>query len=106
MMRLEKLFVISAAMGIALATGACAENSLELWQHPHAAEGPGFGDNYRQIMAKHIVNPEPVKPTVREAAVEAERTGLGISDYLKGEVRAAPTRAGGSSADVSTTIQR
>ncbi len=93
MMRLKKLFVISAALGIALATGGCAENSLELWQHPHRAEGAGFGDNYRQLMAKHIVNPEPVKPTANDSAVEAQRIAVGMKTYLKG--------GGGSSGTVT-----
>jgi type IV pilus biogenesis protein CpaD/CtpE len=84
MMRLEKMFAISAVMGIALATGACSEHSLDLWQKSHKAEGPGFGDAHRQIMAKHIVNPEPAKPADTDSAVEAERTSVGIGLYLKG----------------------
>jgi type IV pilus biogenesis protein CpaD/CtpE len=84
MMRLEKMFVISAVVGIALATGACSEHSLDLWQNSHKAEGPGFGDSHRQMMAKHIVNPEPVKPTDMDSAVEAERLSVGMKDYMKG----------------------
>ena len=86
MMRLDKLFAISAVLGMALATGACAERSLDLWQNPHRAEGAGFGDTHRQMMAKHIVNPDPAKPNAKDAAVEAERTGLGIQEYMKGGV--------------------
>ena len=90
MMRLEKMFVISAVLGMALATGACAERTLDLWQNSHRAEGVGFGDAHRQMMAKHIVNPKPVKPTAKDASVEAERLSEGMKDYMKGE-------AGGSS---------
>ncbi len=84
MMRLEKVFVITAVLGMALATGACAERTLDLWQNSHRAEGPGFGDTHRQMMAKHIVNPEPVKPTAKDSAVDAERMSVGIGFYLKG----------------------
>ena len=101
-MRLEKVFVITAVL--ALATGACAERTLDLWQNPHRAEGPGFGDTHRQMMAKHIVNPEPVKPTAKDSAVDAERTSLGIKRYLKGEV-AGPSGGGGSGTSVKSTIR-
>ncbi len=103
-MRLEKMFVISAVLGMALATGACAERTLDLWQNSHRAEGAGFGDTHRQMMAKHIVNPEPVKPTARESAVEAQRTSVGMKDYLKGEVGGA-SRGGGSGTSVRSTIR-
>jgi len=104
MMRLEKVFVISAVLGVALATGACAERTLDLWQNSHRAEGPGFGDTHRQMMAKHIVNPEPVKPTAKDSAVDAERTSLGIKSYLKGEV-AGPSEGGGSGTSVKSVIR-
>gem|GEM_PF-4847021 len=103
-MRLEKVFVISAVLGVALATGACAERTLDLWQNSHRAEGPGFGDTHRQMMAKHIVNPEPVKPTAKDSAVDAERTSLGIKSYLKGEV-AGPSEGGGSGTSVKSVIR-
>ncbi len=99
-MRLEKMFVISAVLGMALATGACAERTLDLWQNSHRAEGAGFGDTHRQMMAKHIVNPEPVKPTAKESAVEAERVSVGIKKYLKDAVGS----GGGSGGGVKTTI--
>ncbi len=104
MMRLEKVFVISAVLGVALATGACAERTLDLWQNSHRAEGPGFGDTHRQMMAKHIVNPEPVKPTAKDSAVDAERTSLGIKSYLKGEV-AGSSGIGGSGTSVKSVIR-
>ena len=104
MMRLEKMFVISAVLGMALATGACAERTLDLWQNSHRAEGAGFGDAYRQMMAKHIVNPEPVKPTARESAVEAQRLSVGMKDYLKGEVGDA-SRGGGSGTSIKSIIR-
>ena len=103
-MRLEKVFVITAVLGMALATGACAERTLDLWQNSHRAEGPGFGDTHRQMMAKHIVNPEPVKPTAKDSAVDAERTTLGIKSYLKGEV-AGPSGGGGSGTSVESVIR-
>ena len=103
-MRLEKVFVITAVLGMALATGACAERTLDLWQNSHRAEGPGFGDTHRQMMAKHIVNPEPVKPTARESAVEAQRTSVGMKDYLKGDV-GGPSQGGGSGSSVKSTIR-
>lgn len=104
MMRLEKMFVISAVLGMALATGACAERTLDLWQNSHRAEGAGFGDAHRQMMAKHIVNPEPVKPTARESAVEAQRLSVGMKDYLKGEVGDA-SRGGGSGTSIKSIIR-
>ena len=104
-MRLEKVFVITAVLGMALATGACAERTLDLWQNSHRAEGVGFGDAHRQMMAKHIVNPEPVKPTAKDSAVEAERTSLGIKSYLKGEVRDSAGGGGGSGTSVKSTIR-
>ena len=103
-MRLEKVLVLTAVLGIALATGACAERTLDLWQNSHRAEGPGFGDTHRQMMAKHIVNPEPVKPTAKDSAVEAERTALGINSYLKGEV-GGPSGGGGSGTSVKSVIR-
>ncbi len=103
-MRLEKVFVITAVLGMALATGACAERTLDLWQNSHRAEGPGFGDTHRQMMAKHIVNPEPVKPTAKDSAVEAERTSLGIKSYLKGEV-GGPSGGGGSGTSVKSVVR-
>lgn len=104
MMRLEKVFVISAVLGVALATGACAERTLDLWQNSHRAEGPGFGDTHRQMMAKHIVNPEPVKPTAKDSAVDAQRTSLGIKSYLKGAVGGS-SRGGGSGTSVKSVIR-
>lgn len=104
MMRLEKVFVISAVLGVALATGACAERTLDLWQNSHRAEGSGFGDTHRQMMAKHIVNPEPVKPTAKDSAVDAERTSLGIKSYLKGAV-AGSSGGGGSGTSVKSVIR-
>ena len=104
MMRLEKVFVITAVLGVALATGACAERTLDLWQNSHRAEGPGFGDTHRQMMAKHIVNPEPVKPTAKDSAVDAERTSLGIKSYLKGAV-AGSSGGGGSGTSVKSVIR-
>ena len=103
-MRLEKVFVITAVLGVALATGACAERTLDLWQNSHRAEGPGFGDTHRQMMAKHIINPEPVKPTAKDSAVDAERTSLGIKSYLKGAV-AGSSRGGGSGTSVKSVIR-
>ncbi|MCZ6847934.1 MAG: hypothetical protein O7F75_03700 [Alphaproteobacteria bacterium] len=104
MMRLEKVFVITAVLGMALATGACTERTLDLWQNSHRAEGPGFGDTHRQMMAKHIVNPEPVKPTAKDSAVDAERTSLGIKSYLKGAV-AGSSGGGGSGTSVKSVIR-
>ncbi|MCZ6447832.1 MAG: hypothetical protein O6831_06290 [Alphaproteobacteria bacterium] len=104
MMRLEKVFVITAVLGMALATGACTERTLDLWQNSHRTEGPGFGDTHRQMMAKHIVNPEPVKPTAKDASVEAERLSVGMKDYMKGEV-AGSSGGGGSGTSVKSVIR-
>jgi type IV pilus biogenesis protein CpaD/CtpE len=96
MMRLEKIFVIPAVVAIALATGACAERHLDRWENSQRFEGPGFGDNHRQVMAKHIVNPEPVKPTDAQSAVEAERLSVGMGKYMKDAIEGAGAVSGGS----------
>ena len=96
-MRLEKMLVIPVVLGVALVTGACAENTLDLWQNSHRAEGPGFGDNHRQILAKHIVNPEPAKPNALESAVEAERMSPGMQDYMSGTAGGDTDKAAGIS---------
>ena len=85
-MRLEKLTVIGAVIGVALLGGACTERAVELWEKPHVAEGQGLGDVTRQNMAKHIVDPDPAKPTASEAAVEGERIGIGSTRYMQNKV--------------------
>ncbi len=97
-MRLEKLFVIPAVLLLALATGACAERTLDYWQNSHRAEGPGFGDAHRQMMARHIVNPEPAIPGGKGSAMEAERLSVGMGDYLKGD------SGSGLGAGIKTTV--
>lgn len=102
-MRLEKLFVVSAAVGIALMAGACAQRYVDLWQNPHRAEGEGFGDNHRQLMAKHIVNPDPANPTDMDSAVEAQRLNKGMDDYMKGDSGGLGGGKGGTS--VKSTVK-
>ena len=80
-MRFQKLTVIGAVFGACLITGACTERAIELWEQPHEAEGLGLGDATRQNMAKHIVNPEPAKPSATDQAVSGDRIGLGVTRY-------------------------
>jgi hypothetical protein len=87
-MRLDKLTVIGAVIGVGLMTAACAEQRyIDYWEKPHAAEGAGFGDVHRQNMARHIVNPEPATPNDNEAAVEGTRVTLGTDAYMKNKVK-------------------
>lgn len=96
-MRLEKLTVIGAVIGVGLLTAACAEQRyIDYWEKPHAAEGPGFGDVHRQNMAKHIVNPEPATPNANESAVEGQRIYLGTDAYMQNKVKAPEAQSTGS----------
>ncbi len=98
-MRIRKVIAASAVLGFGLMVGACAERTYQLWENSNEAEGMGFGDNHRQIIAKHVVNPQPASPTSRESALDGDRATLGIQNYKKNKT---DTTSGGGGSGVST----
>ena len=92
----KNLSVVCAVLGVGLMAGACTERAIELWEKPHDSVFSGHGDTHRQILAKHIVNPEPVSPTAQDSAVEGQRVTLGVDRYLRNEATISATSGGGS----------
>ena len=89
------LFAVCVIAAFGLATAACTERAIELWDHSHEFEGEGLGDSNRQTYANQIVNPEPVEPTEEEAAYDGTRAVAGVGRYKANKVTQ-PEDSGGS----------